>query len=145
MYLGQHRIPFRSDLRLTIPEPYRDLFAEGAFITRGFEENLLLLSNVGFQELYRRAAGLNIADPHVRLLLRLIIANASEIEISTSGDVLIPEDLKSFTGPEQDLILVGQGEYLELWTPEDWEKQTTSLLDTAANANRFTHLDLALH
>jgi MraZ protein len=103
------------------------------------------MSNEVFQELYKRVASLNIADPLARLLLRLIIGNASRLDISPSGKVLIPEDLRSFAGLEKEITLVGQGSYVEVWAPADWEKQTTKLLDTEANAGRFAQLDLAFH
>jgi MraZ protein len=144
MYLGQHKLFLESDRQLVIPEPFREMFADGAYVTRGFEQNLLIMSDRVFQELYKRVVALNIADPQARLLLRLIIGNASRLEINASGHVLLPEELRSFAGLEKEIILVGQGNYFEVWAPADWEKQTTKLLDTEANSRRFAQLDLAL-
>ncbi len=144
MYLGQHQLILKNDRYLVIPEPFREMFAEGAYITRGFEQNLLIMSDKVFQELYQRITALNIADPDVRLLLRLVIGNASRLEISASGRVLIPEDLRSFVGLENEITMVGQGNYIEVWTAAEWEKQTTKLLDTETNSGRFAQLDLAL-
>ena len=42
-------------------------FEDGAYVTRGFEQNLLIMSEREFQEIYKRVAGLNIADPLARL------------------------------------------------------------------------------
>jgi MraZ protein len=145
MYLGQHHLFLKEEQHLIIPEAFRGLFEGGAYITRGFEQNLLIMSDRIFQELYNRIVSLNITDPLARLLLRLIIGNASRLEISASGHVLIPEDLRAFAGLEKEIIMVGQGNYFEVWAPADWEKQTTNLLDTAANSERFAQLDLALH
>jgi MraZ protein len=144
MYLGQQQLSLKIDRHLVIPESFRDLFADGAYVTRGFEQNLLIMGDSVFQELYKRLAALNIADPLARLLLRLLIGNASRLEINASGQVLIPEDLMSFAGLEKEIIMVGQGNYLELWAPTDWEKQSIDLLNTEANAGRFSQLDLAL-
>jgi MraZ protein len=145
MYLGHYQLFLEKDRHLVIPEPFRDLFADGAFVTRGFEQNLLIMSDKVFQEIYKRVVALNIADPLARLLLRLILGNASRLDISASGHVLIPEDLMSFASLEKEIILVGQGDHFEVWAPEHWEKQSTKLLDTEANAERFAQLDLALY
>jgi DNA-binding transcriptional regulator/RsmH inhibitor MraZ len=51
----------------------------------------------------------------------------------------------TFAGLEKEIILVGQGDYFEVWAPAQWEKQSAILLDTAANTGRFAHLDLALN
>jgi MraZ protein len=144
MYLGQHKLFLESDRQLVIPEPFRDMFTDGAYVTRGFEQNLLIMSDRVFQELYKRVVALNIADPLARLLLRLIIGNASKLELNDSGRVLLPEDLRSVAGLENELILVGQGNYVEVWAPTDWEKQTTKLLDAEANSGRFAQLDLVM-
>jgi MraZ protein len=145
MYLGQKQLFLESDLQVEIPEQFRNLFAEGAYITRGFEQNLLIMSNSVFEALYERVAELNIADPLARLLLRLIFGNASKVDLTASGHILLPEDLKSFAGLEKELIMVGQGSYLEVWAPGNWEKQTSNLLDAEANSGRFAKLDLASH
>jgi MraZ protein len=144
MYLGQHHIFVDSNRKLVVPEPIRELFKGGAYITRGFENDLLVMNDKVFQEIYKRVVSLNITDPLARLLLRLILGNASRLDISDSSHVLIPENLWLFAGLEKEIILVGQGDYIELWSPEHWEKQSTILLDTEANAERFAHLDLAL-
>jgi MraZ protein len=144
MFLGQHHLIIESDRRLLIPESFRELYGDGAYVTRGFELDLLIMSDKVFQEVCKQVMALNIADPNARLLLRLILGNASRLEISTSGHALIPENLLSFAGLDKEIILVGQGEYVELWAPIHWENQTTILLDTKANSERFAHLDLVL-
>jgi MraZ protein len=144
MFLGQHHLFFERDRRLIIPEPFRKLLEDGAYITRGFENDLLIMSDKVFQGIYERVLALNIADPLARLLLRLILGNASKLDLSSSGYVLIPENLISIAGLEKEIILVGQGDYVELWTPAHWEEQSAIINDTVANAERFSQLNLAL-
>jgi MraZ protein len=144
MFLGQFQLHLNNDHSLVIPKPFHGLLADGAYITRGFDHNLVILSEKTFQEIYKRVAGLNIADPLARLLLRLIFGNAARLEISKTGHVFIPKDLLPYASLEEDLILVGQGDYCEVWAPTYWDKQTINLLDTEANATRFAQLNLAL-
>ena len=144
MLLGQYRLFLDDDRQVVLPEAFRKQFEDGAYVTRGFEQNLLIMSEKEFQEICKRVAGLNIADPLARLLQRLILGNASKLEPSASGQICLPQDLLSFAGLEKDIVLVGQGDYCEAWSPANWDKQTTILLDTAANSARFTQLDLAL-
>ena len=144
MLLGQYRLFLDDDHQLELPEAFRDQFEHGAYVTRGFEQNLLIMSEKEFQEIYKRVAGLNIADPLARLLHRLILGNAAKLEISASGRISLPQDLLAFAGLEKDIVLVGQGDYCEAWAPVNWDKQTSILLDSAANSARFAQLDLAL-
>jgi MraZ protein len=144
MLLGQYRLFLDDGRQLVLPEAFRAQFEAGAYVTRGFEQNLLIMSEREFQEIYKRVAGLNIADPLARLLHRLILGNACKLEMSASGQIRLPQDLLSFAGLEKEFVLVGQGEYCEAWAPADWDKQTILLQDTAANSARFAQLDLAL-
>ena len=144
MFLGKYQLFMDDEHRLVIPPAFRELLAEGVYITRGFEQNLLVMSEKVFQEKYQRVVSLNMADPSVRLLLRLILANASRLDISAAGQVFIPPELTAFAGVEKEIILVGQGDYIEAWSPASWEKQSSRLLDIDANSERFARLNLAL-
>jgi MraZ protein len=144
MFIGQHQLYLGRDRRLVVPAPFREILEDGAYVTRGFENNLLIMSDMVFQDIYERVVSLNIADPLARLLLRLILGNASKLNMDAAGHILIPEILSSFASLEKEIILVGQGDYLELWTPAHWEEQSTILRDTVANAGRFAQLDLAM-
>jgi len=145
MYLGQYHLDLDKDYRMVVPAGFRELFAQGAYVTRGFEQNLLVISEQDFQERYKQVAALNITDPDARLLQRLLLGNAVRIETNASGQVLLPLELMAFAGLEKEIILVGQGDYFEVWAPAQWEKQSAILLDTATNTGRFAHLDLSLN
>ena len=145
MYLGLYHLDLDKDYRMVVPAGFRELFAQGAYVTRGFEQNLLVISEQDFQERYKQVAALNITDPDARLLQRLLLGNAVRIEINASGQVLLPLELMAFAGLEKEIILVGQGDYFEVWAPAQWEKQSAILLDTSTNAGRFAHLDLSLN
>jgi MraZ protein len=144
MFFGQFRLIIGDDRRMMVPEPYRILFADGAFVTRGFEKNLMIMSSKVFQERCQHLSALNIAEPAARLLLRMLLAHASRIDVDSSGHVQFPQDLMSFAGLDKEIILLGQGEYLEAWAPDDWKKQAEILMNIEANNGRFAQLDLAL-
>ena len=42
-----------------------------------------------------------------------------------------------------ELIVAGQGEYFEVWTPALWNEQMAQLQDVEANNARFSTLDLS--
>src|SRR5512140_1693810 len=117
MFLGQYRVSMGDERSVEIPADFREVLAQGAYITRGFEQNLLLMGETTFQEKCRRVASLNMADPSVRLLQRLILANAARLQMDASGRITIPPELAAFAGVQKDLVLIGQGDYLEAWSP----------------------------
>ena len=144
MFLGQYRLSMGDDRSLLLPGAFQGLLAQGAYITRGFEQNLLLMSEKEFQAATQKVTSLNLADPSVRLLNRLLLAHAIPLDIDGNGRFLVPAELVEFTGAQKDLILIGQGDYIEVWSPAEWKKQTELLADVEANPARFASLDLTL-
>ncbi len=143
MLLGQYRLFLDDEHQLAMPEAFHAQFGQEVYVTHGFEQNLLIMSEKEFQEIYQRVAGLNIADPLARLLQRLLLGNAAKIELNASGRMRLSQDCLTFAGLQKEIVLVGQGDYCEVWAPANWDKQTSVMLDTAANATRFAQLDLA--
>ncbi len=140
MFLGQHQNAIDAQNRLAVPDRFRDLLTQGAVITQGFDRNLLVLSAEAFQAIYDRFTAMNIADPLARLLLRMLLGNASELELDASGRIHVPQALREYAGLESDAVLVGQGRYFEVWTPASWQKQEVRMQDAEANADRFAGL-----
>ena len=97
-----------------------------------------------FQELHRRVMSLNLADPLTRLLLRMILGTASEIKMDKSGFIVIPSELKDYADLHEEILLIGQGEYFEIWAPDLWSKQEIQLKDVEANSSRFSTLTVAI-
>jgi MraZ protein len=145
LFLGQYRYSFDDKDRLMIPARFRELLADGAFLTQGFDRNLVILTPGAFQEIYQLIMGLNIADPLARFLLRMVLGNATQLEIDESGRIVLPENLREFANLAGEAVLVGQGDYFEVWAPALWSQQEAHLQDAEANTMRFVSLNLARH
>jgi MraZ protein len=146
MFLGQYQHNLDDKGRLMVPARYRDLLAAGAFITQGFDRCLMVMSDAYFQELYARIHNMNMADPAARMLRRLILSNAYSVDLDRVGRVLVPQNLRDFLGISSgELIVAGQGEYFEVWTPAEWQVQMEKLQDVEANEQRFVTLDFSNH
>ena len=144
MFLGQFQHNLDDKGRLMVPARYRDLLAAGAFITQGFDRCLMVMTDAHFKEVYERINNMNLADATTRMLRRLILSNAYPVEVDKIGRILVPQNLRQFLAVESgELIVAGQGEYFEVWTPAEWKVQMDNLQDVEANAQRFSTLDLS--
>jgi MraZ protein len=144
MFLGQYQHNLDDKGRLMIPARYRDLLAPGAFITQGFDRCLMVMTESHFNDLYAILNGLNMADQSARQLRRLILSNAYPVEVDKVGRILVPQNLREFLGlANGELVVVGQGEYFEVWTPAEWKSQIDTMQDVEANAQRFATLNFS--
>ena len=144
MFLGQFQHNLDDKGRLMIPARFRELLEGGAYITQGFDKCLMVLTEAYFKQVYERIEAMNLADPTARLLRRLILSNAYPIDVDKVGRILVPQNLRTFLGvPSGELVVAGQGEYFEVWTPATWAEQMALLQDVEANNARFSTLDLS--
>ncbi len=143
MFLGQYSHNLDGKGRLIIPARFRELLANGAYVTQGFDRNLMVLTPESFERIYQRVNEMSITDPAARQLKRLIFAAADRVEADRAGRIRIPQFLREIAGLNNGAIVVGVGDYFEIWAPETWQAQTTLLQDVDANSERFAALDLS--
>jgi MraZ protein len=144
MFLGQYEHAIDEKGRLTIPARYRELLENGAYITQGFDQNLIVMTSPTFEQIYQRVNQMNLADPLARQLKRLIFSNADRLEVDKAGRILIPSFLRQPCQLDNAAVIVGSGAYFEIWSPEAWKKQSEQLLNPEANQQRFAILDLSI-
>jgi MraZ protein len=144
MFLGQYHHSMDNKGRLTIPSRFRDyLLSDGAYITRGFDHNLMLLSEPMFNKIYERVNRMSMTEPTARILKRLIFSSAERVEFDKVGRILIPDFLRESVGLNSEAVVVGVGAYVEIWDPHQWKEQVSQLQDDEANSQRFAMLDLS--
>lgn len=144
MFLGTYEHTLDTKGRMTIPVKYRDLVSGGAFITKGFDQNLMVLTEEVFQKLYDRVTRMNFADPTARELRRLMFANAFSVEVDKAGRILIPQILRSHASLNADALILGNGSYFEIWSPNLWQDHSEKQISSDANNERYATLDLSL-
>jgi MraZ protein len=143
MFLGQYTHSIDTKGRLTVPSRFRELLEGGAYISQGFELNLMVLTTTAFEQISARVNGMSLTDPNARQLKRLIFATADRVEVDGSGRIRIPQFLRDMAGLDGDAVIVGAGDYFEIWSPRAWQPKATELQDTEANAQRFATLELS--
>ncbi len=143
MFLGQYKYTTDSKGRLTIPVRFRAALASGAFVTQGFDRNLMVYTSETFDKVSQKAAALSATDPGARDVKRVIFGRAGEVSLDSSGRILLPDFLRDYAGINSEAFIVGAGEYFEIWQAERWLEQEKSVTDSDANAQRFADYDLS--
>ncbi|MGW8250330.1 MAG: division/cell wall cluster transcriptional repressor MraZ [Anaerolineales bacterium] len=143
MFLGQYQHNIDSKGRLTIPARYRELLDEGAFVTQGFDRNLIVMTIPAFELLTGRVKVMSITDSRARLLRRLLFSSGERVEVDKAGRILIPQFLRQSADLNGEAVVVGVGDYFEIWSPVHWTDQVAKLQDVEANAEIFSVFDIS--
>ncbi len=144
MFLGQYEHTIDTKGRMTIPVKFRELLVEGAFVTVGFDNNLMVLTAEIFNSLYERINAMSITNENARSLRRLMFSQAVQVEVDKAGRILLPQYLRDRINLESQATVIGVGGYFEIWNPETWAPQSEALFNGETNAQRYETLDLSL-
>jgi MraZ protein len=142
MFLGQYTHNLDEKGRLTIPVKYREALIGGAYLTKGFDRNLMVWTAAAFNFLEKQINDLSVTDPDARLLKRLIFSNALQVELDKLGRILVPQYLRDMVDLQNAAMVVGSGDYFEIWSDKNWQNQSEQLQDSESTANRFAALSL---
>jgi MraZ protein len=125
--------------RMALPTRHRDavqVAADGKMVaTIDMREACLLLYPLPeWEVVQRKLEGLSNINAQPRLLQRLLIGHATDLELDTNGRILLPGLLREYAALEKKLVLVGQGNKIEIWSATHWQERMQSWLqEDAAN------------
>lgn len=144
MFLGRYHHTVDDKGRLTVPARYRDLMAaEGAYLTHGFDHNLNVYPIPIFERISTRINQQSMTDPSSRVLRRLMFSNAELVVMDKAGRILVPQFLREEIGLDSEAVIVGMGDYFEIWSPPQWVGQSAMMEESESLAVRFIDLDLS--
>jgi len=144
MFLGRYEHSIDEKGRLIIPVRYRDRLENGAYITQGFDHNLMVLDAPSFEKMYERVNQMSMTDPTARQLRRFIFSSAERVDLDRPGRLLVPQFLRQVAQLKNSAMVIGVGDYFEIWAPGVWSQQNDLLQDADANTQRFAALELPI-
>jgi MraZ protein len=132
MFRGGTPVSLDNKGRLTVPARYRDelvsLCAGRLIITADPSKCLLVYPQPVWEPIEQKLNSLSSFNAQTRSLQRLLIGNASDVEMDGAGRILVPPPLRQFANLSKDVVLVGQGSKFELWDDEKWNLQIENAL-----------------
>lgn len=143
MFLGRYFHTLDNKGRLTVPARYREILESGAYITKGFETNLTVMTPAAFANISKQVSEKSYTDPIARLLKRYIFSNGEFVELDKAGRIWIPQFLRETASLDSDVVLIGVGDSFEIWSPTNWREQDELLADSKANVERFVAYDIS--
>ena len=111
------------------------------------ERCLLLYPLTEWEAVQSRLEALSNMKRSARVLQRLLIGHATDVELDSNGRVLLPPMLREFAGMAKKLVLLGQGNKIEIWSEELWQPRLSQWLversgDVVDDGDEFTGLSV---
>ena len=120
LFRGLNSINLDAKGRMAIPARYRatiDDHCQGRMVitieaTDG--ESLVIYPLNEYEDIQRKVEALPSYSAMSKRLKGLFIGHATDVELDSSGRILVPPTLRSYVGLEKKVVLVGQGKKFEL-------------------------------
>ncbi|MDZ4278056.1 MAG: hypothetical protein U1B78_02840 [Dehalococcoidia bacterium] len=121
-FLGRYDYSMDARGRAPLPPRYRDAFARGAVLSQGSPVPCLRLYTA---QSFEQQAALYTSEPVTRRAGRVarhgFFSRSFPVEPDRQGRILVPGPLRQFAGLEGNVVVVGAGEWLEMWNAERFE------------------------
>jgi len=125
MFYGEYEHTLDVKGRVIIPAKFREIFkehyTERFFITRGLDQCLFVFTEEVWKSQERKFREMPFTKGEARRFNRLFFSGAAEVLCDKQGRVLIPDYLKSFAAIEQDVMIIGVSDRIEIWSKEKWK------------------------
>ena len=132
MFRGVTQLSLDAKGRLAIPARYRSELTSTCsghlIVTVDPSKCLLIYPQPAWEPIEQKLNNLSSFDSKTRNLQRLLVGNASDVEMDAAGRILLPPPLRLFAGLSKDVVLVGQGTKFELWDEVQWNLQIEDAL-----------------
>ncbi len=107
-----------------MPARYRERLLEGCggrlIVTVDRDHCLLVYPLPEWEIIESKLIELPSLNRQARLMQRLLIGHATELEMDGQGRILLPAMLREFAGLKKKAVLIGQGKKLEIWDEDTW-------------------------
>jgi MraZ protein len=144
MFLGEYKHVVDAKKRLSLPSKFRRDLSGSVVLTRGLDQSLFLYPHDEWQKIAEKLSSLPAGQAGTRGFVRLMLAGAEEITLDALGRILIPEYLKTYARINQQVVITGVFNRLEIWNEEIWnvykkkvEKDADSLAEKLGEIGAF--------
>ena len=127
----EHRIDPQG--RVSMPARFRPAFEDGIVLSKAYDPCVVVYTMEQWEKIAEdvAAAPANLAGS--RRLARLTFAGSYPSMLDRAGRVLLPPPLRDYAALEDNVVIVGTGRFLEIWSSAAWRAEREALDEHAAD------------
>ncbi|MCS7170425.1 MAG: division/cell wall cluster transcriptional repressor MraZ [Candidatus Kapabacteria bacterium] len=112
------RVSLPVKMRRNLSPEAQDTF----IVTRGVDRCIVAYPLDEWRKYEERFARLNQYDTQERFFLRMILAWSEEVQLDAQQRLMLPRRHIEFAGIQTKVTIVGMGDHLEFWNPEEFDR-----------------------
>jgi MraZ protein len=131
MLIGEYSHSLDDKKRLSLPAKFRKTLGKKVVMTRGLDSCIFVFTTVEWEKIAQKLSEQSVGSRDARDLNRFFLSGASEVEVDSSGRVLVPEYLKNFAKLESKVTLAGLYSRVEIWDDILWQERQKAITENA--------------
>lgn len=112
------RLVLPAKIKANLPE----VSTHELVIRKGFEPNLILYPMLEYKKIHAKIAALSEFNAEQRKLKRNFFRSIAQVELDNAGRILLPKPMLAHASLDKEAILIGMGNYIEMWNPQLFEE-----------------------
>lgn len=125
MFMGEYNHTIDAKGRVIVPSKFRETLGEEFVVTKGLDGCLFVYDNNEWAAFEEKLKSLPITNKDARAFVRFFLSGAASVEVDKQGRILLPGSLRDFAELQKDVVLIGVGSRIEIWSRERWEGAAT--------------------
>lgn len=124
-FLGSYQHSLDAKGRVSLPAPFRrGSQAESFVLIRVHEDALTLYPDEAWEGVEDRLKEMLERRPEFRHKVLKLTGDAMRVSPDSQGRILIPERLRDEIGLDEEALIVGALDKIEIWEPGEFEERT---------------------
>lgn len=124
-FLGSYTYTLDDKGRVSLPAAFRRGAEDQRFVLlQVYAPGLALYPESAWREVEERLRGVLRNDPDARTWVRRVLSSAVEVSPDSQGRILIPSRLQEAAGLEDQVLMVGMIDKVEILNPSDFDLGT---------------------
>ena len=121
MFMSEYNHTIDAKGRLIIPSKFREILGDEFVVSKGMDGCLYVYANEDWDAFEQKLTSLPLTNKNARQFARFFLAGAASVELDKQGRILVPGNLREFAKLDKDVVLVGVGSRIEIWSKEQYD------------------------
>ena len=126
MFYGEYEHTLDNKGRVIIPAKFREIvkekYVDKFYITRGLDQCLFVFTEEGWKSQEKKFRDMPFTKGEARQFNRLYFSGACDVVCDKQGRILIPDYLKKYAEIDEDVMIIGVSDRIEIWSKDKWNK-----------------------
>lgn len=142
MFIGEYQHSLDEKGRVTVPSKYREQLEDSFILTKGLDGCLFIYTLSEWAVFEQKLKSLPLTNLNARKFVRFFLSGAVECVPDKQGRILIPSSLRVYSEIEKDIVFIGMGNRIEVWSQSKWEVYNNEEVDMELLASQMEDLGI---